>query len=128
MVEPPRHALWPDGIDHRYVPDLGCDGKPRTVIIGPSAAVGLSLEARVHRGHVSVVEHLADLGHPAALVEHEAVVVLGVDREGRAVFGVGNVLGFVEVLSRGARADRARHRVELVPDRRRDPRPRDQDH
>ena len=86
------------------------------------------LEARIHLGHPAVVEHVSHLGNPAALVEHQAMVVLGIYRERRAVLGIGDVHRLVEVLSRGTRADRTRHRVELVPDRRRDPRPRDQDH
>lgn len=86
------------------------------------------LEPRVHLGNSAVVEHIADLRQPLALVEHEAVVVLGVDREGGAVLRVWDILGLVEVLAGGARPDGTRHQVELVPDRRRDPRPRDQDH
>mgnify|MGYP006891887814 FL=1 len=86
------------------------------------------LEPRVNIGHPAVVEHVSRLGHTAALVEHEAVVVLGVHGERRAVLRVGDVLGLVEVLARGARPDRAGHEVELVPDGGRDPRPRDQHH
>ena len=84
------------------------------------------LEPRVDRGHVSVVEHAADFWQALPLVEHEAAVVGGVDREGRAVIGVGDVLRLAEALARRARPDGASHTVELVPNRGRDPRPRDQ--
>ena len=124
LVEPPRHTQRLDpAIGHSDARDLRGDREPRAVVIGPRAGVGLSLEPRVDLGHVSVVEHVPDLGHPAALVEHEAVVVGGVDREGRAVIGVGDVLRLAEALARRARPDGSRHRVELVPDGGRYPRP-----
>ena len=85
-------------------------------------SVSRSLEPGIHLGHPTVVEHVPDLGNPATLVEHEAVVIGRVDSERGAVLGVGQVDGIVEVFARGAGIDRIDYRVELIPDGRRDPR------
>ena len=87
----------------------------------------------------TAVQHVSDLGQALALVEHEAVVVLGVNGERHPVYGVHDV-GIGERPASRARAagfptplvdpvaERPRHLIELVPDGRRDPRPRNQYH
>ena len=53
---------------------------------------GVSIfEPRIHRRHAAAVEHVTDSGDPAALVEHEAVVVLRVHGERYPVNGVHDV-------------------------------------
>lgn len=87
----------------------------------------------------AAVQHVTDFWQALALVEHEAVVVLGVHCERGAVHGVHDV-GIGERSASCARAagfptplgnpvaERPRHLIELVPDGRRDPRSRDQRH
>lgn len=42
----------------------------------PRSRWRIIFEPRIHRRHAAAVEHVTDSGDPAALVEHEAVVVL----------------------------------------------------
>lgn len=85
-------------------------------------AVSRSLEPGIHLSHPTIIEHVPDLGNPAALVEHEAMVVLGVDGERSAVLRVGQVDEIVEVFARGAGIDRIDYRVELISNCRCNPR------
>lgn len=102
---------------------------PSPRIVFSIAIISCALfEICVYSGNAAVIEHVPDMRYPLALVEHEAVVVLGIHCEGRAVLRVGDILRLVEVLTGRARADSARHRVELVPDIGRDPRTGNQNH
>ena len=116
-------------------------GPPRCIAI-PSAAwdiVVVVLDIGVHFRDPATVQHVADLWQTLMLVEHEAVVVGGVHGERRAVHGVDDVgVGQRPVAAARATrfpaplvdpvAERPGHHIELVPDRRRDPRTGNQDH
>lgn len=102
---------------------------PRPRFVFSIAIISCALfEICVYSGNAAVIEHVPDMRYPSALVEHEAVVVLGIHCEGRAVLRVGDILRLVEVLTGRARTDSARHRVELVHHSGRDPRAGNQNH
>lgn len=116
-------------------------GPPRCIAI-PAAAWDsevVVLDIGIDFRYPAAVEHTADFWQALTLVEHKAVVVGGVHGECRSVYGIHDVgVGQRPVTAARATgfpaplvdpvAERPCHRVELVPDCRRDPRPRDQDH